>query len=131
MADCRHVFHAACIKTLLRSQSSSWLAGDFSVSCPLCRGPLVAASIEHVPRRERRRAITLSSAWFATGASTSITTEDEEASLASAVVPTGREDPTGAVQTHRAQLRRAGTAPVGESDNQRPVLLQRAASSHL
>merc|ERR1711959_716553 len=64
MPGCRHVYHAGCIKMLLRSRFTGCLAGDCGVPCPLCRGPLTASSILQIPPRERPAAVTLNAAWL-------------------------------------------------------------------
>lgn len=64
MAKCRHAFHSACVEGFLRSQMEKCLAGEASVACPLCRGPLMAEAIHQVPCRERPLATIVDASWF-------------------------------------------------------------------
>jgi len=133
MANCRHVFHAACIKALLQSQMPSWMACDCNVSCPLCRGPMVADSISQIPRRERRRAITLKPGWFTADIPTNDPISDSE-DVPSASVPVVPTDSSGCksnVQSRSTSLSRAGTAPLERSACATPDFIRRVASSHL
>lgn len=133
MANCRHVFHAACIKRLLlRSQMSGQLMGDYNAPCPLCRGPLVAASVSHIPRRERARAITLNSTWFSREMqNVEGQADDGDEINSSEDVSTKPSGCDSTNQNRSSSLRRAGTAPLEQSDNTSSLDLQRAASSHL
>eukprot|EP00931_Biecheleriopsis_adriatica_P119566 TRINITY_DN94799_c0_g1_i1.p1 TRINITY_DN94799_c0_g1~~TRINITY_DN94799_c0_g1_i1.p1 ORF type:complete len:338 (-),score=42.55 TRINITY_DN94799_c0_g1_i1:68-1081(-) len=48
MAQCQHLFHVTCIQSFLKKLPVTQRA-----ACPLCRGPLAAADISDVPRREQ------------------------------------------------------------------------------
>jgi len=61
MVRCSHIFHHDCIKAMLERRRSEDAAG-FNVDllplgdrvlCPLCRGPLAAASLSEIPELER------------------------------------------------------------------------------
>jgi len=66
MANCGHVFHAACAKTLLHSKVAGSLALRSTVPCPLCRSPMLATSLDQLPCRERTHAVSCNAAWLST-----------------------------------------------------------------
>jgi hypothetical protein len=119
MANCQHVFHASCIRSLLQSQFARYSAADFGVPCPLCRSPLLAASISEIPQRERLPAVILDATWL---------------NAESSDVDTGHQCAVDvvrgncAVQGSRAALRRALTGPVNEYRRKGCELPRRSAS---
>eukprot|EP00747_Dinoflagellata_sp_TGD_P169370 gnl/TRDRNA2_/TRDRNA2_198198_c0_seq1.p1 gnl/TRDRNA2_/TRDRNA2_198198_c0~~gnl/TRDRNA2_/TRDRNA2_198198_c0_seq1.p1 ORF type:complete len:402 (+),score=39.26 gnl/TRDRNA2_/TRDRNA2_198198_c0_seq1:67-1272(+) len=54
MVGCRHLFHQGCIQGLVQADPTG-----VRMRCPLCRGPLAAASLSEIPMQERDAAESL------------------------------------------------------------------------
>jgi len=135
MAFCRHVFHAGCVKRLLHSRLSEGLAAGGSVSCPLCRGSLLAGSPAQLPHRERSLAVTIDATLLDT--ETSDSAESPSCDITSVCLRSCLGNPaddlssTCASEAGRVQLRRTLTAPTGTGSKEPQVLVRRSATTFL
>merc|ERR1711924_570832 len=111
MAKCQHVFHAACIKTLLQSQFERFLDETTSFPCPMCRGDVTATSMSQVPVRERPLAVTLEAAWFHRPSSDVDADGSRLCDIAALATVEGVSS-NGTAQTCRVPLRLALSSPV-------------------
>lgn len=130
MADCRHVFHATCIERFLRTHFPDCLARD-CVSCPLCRGPVLAASISQVPQREREHVTNLSTEWLETTIANSSIDDETTPSIHSVATYGQCAQDKSAPQAHKLPMRRAGTAPLDETGCKKQAPPKRSATGPL
>lgn len=130
MTSCRHVFHAACIDGFLRSHAPDCLVTD-CVSCPLCRGPLLAASLSEIPRRERTFVTNLDAGWLHTGTANSTMDDEQKANTLDSTDPGQVVETKVEMRGQKGPLTRAGTVPVGGVECQKLALFTRSATAPL
>lgn len=130
MANCRHVFHAGCIDGFLRAHFPECLDSD-CVSCPLCRGPLLASTVSQVPHRERSLVTNLGAEWFESSTTNSFGDDATTPSDRDVVALKPADESKIATQACKLPLRRAGTAPLDETGSKRPAVCKRSATAPL
>merc|ERR1712087_833590 len=100
---------------LLRSRFAHCLNSDVHLPCPLCRAPVLAASLSQVPRRERPLAISLDAAFLGTDTANSTGLDSAaDAQRACAVVigiqtQHGDKDPS---KCFKVTLKHSSTGPL-------------------
>lgn len=112
MARCWHVFHVGCIEGFLRSHVPDCLVSD-CISCPLCRGPLLAPSLSEIPSRERSSVIHLDADWLHTGTANSTLDSDHSGTTPDSIAPGQDAESKVEIRAEKGPLTRAGTVPIG------------------
>ena len=60
MLRCEHILHEGCARALVKSQQPLTRVFAFErLSCPTCRGEMLASSLSQVPEQEREAAVRL------------------------------------------------------------------------
>ncbi|CAE8609633.1 unnamed protein product, partial [Polarella glacialis] len=53
MVHCSHIFHRSCIDSFLRARAGGADLTSSHITCPMCRGQMLANSVSEVPDVER------------------------------------------------------------------------------